>query len=322
MTRIVRVQRTGGPEVLEFFEVDVPPPARGEVQLKHTALGLNFIDVYYRSGLYPTALPMTPGQEGAGVITAVGEGVTGFAVGQRVAYAGALGAYADVRNLSAERLVHLPDFIDDVTAAAVMLKGMTADMLLKRVQQTKPGDTVLFHAAAGGVGQLATQWARALGAIVIGTVGSRQKAALAARHCHHVIVTSEGPWVDQVKALTGGRGVDVVFDSVGKDTVPQSLEALRNRGLLVSFGQSSGKPAPLDLVALGGLRSLFVTRPSLHGWTHARAELEQSAASLFAALQAGHVKPDAPRLFPLAEVAAAHAALEGRQTTGSVVLRP
>ncbi len=322
MARIVRIHRTGGPEVLEHEEMTLPPPGPGEVQLKQTALGLNFIDVYYRSGLYTPPLPMTPGQEGAGVITALGSGVAGFAVGQRVAYAGALGGYADVRNVRAEVLVRVPDGIDDVTAAAVMLKGMTADMLLNRVQQTKRGDVVLIHAAAGGVGQLATQWARHLGATVIGTVGRAEKAVLAAKNCHHVLVTGEGPWVEKVRALTGGKGVDVVFDSVGRDTVPQSLDALRSRGLLVSFGQSSGRPEPLDIVSLGGLRSLFITRPSLHAWNHTREELERASASLFSVLTSGAVKVSAPTTFALAEVAKAHRALENRETTGSVVLIP
>jgi len=322
MARIVRIHRTGGPEVLELEEASVSPPGAGEVQLEQTALGLNFIDIYYRSGLYALPLPMTPGQEGVGVITALGSGVAGFEVGQRVAYAGAIGGYADVRNIRADVLVHVPDAIDDVTAAAVMLKGMTADMLLNRVQQTKRGDVVLVHAAAGGVGQLATQWARHLGATVIGTVGRPEKAALAAKNCHHVIVTAEGPWVEKVRELTGGKGVDVVFDSIGKDTVPQSLEALRSRGMLVSFGQSSGKPAPLDIVSLGGVRSLFVTRPSLHGWNHTRDELERAAASLFSVLTSGAVKVSPPMTFALAEVAKAHRALEGRETTGSVVLIP
>lgn len=321
MSRAIRVHRTGDASVLQLDDVEVPPPAPGEVQVKHTALGLNFIDVYYRSGLYPAPLPMTPGQEAAGVVVSVGDGVKDLPVGTRVAYAGALGAYADVRNVPASVLVKIPDGIDDVTAAAVMLKGMTAHMLLFGVRETRRGDTLLFHAAAGGVGQLVTQWARHVGATVIGTVGSAEKAELAKKHCDHVIVLGEGDWVEKVKALTG-RGVDAAYDSIGRDTLLQSLESLRNRGMLVSFGQSSGKPPPLEMAMLGGMRSLFVTRPSLHAWNHERAELELRATALFDVLSSGAVKLSAPTQFKLADVAEAHRALEGRKTTGSVVLIP
>lgn len=321
MPRAIRVHSPGDASVLQLDEVEVPPPAAGEVQVKHTAIGLNFVDIYFRTGLYAAPLPMTPGQEAAGVVVSVGEGVTGFTAGTRVAYAGVMGAYADVRNVKAERLVSLPDGIDDVTAAAVMLKGMTAHMLLQGVRETKRGDVVLIHAAAGGVGQLATQWARHLGAMVIGTVGRAEKVELAKQGCDHVLLTN-GDWVEQAKALTGGRGVDVVYDSVGKDTFMGSLDALRSRGMLVSFGQASGKPPPLDVVALGGMRSLFVSRPALHAWVHERAELEQRANALFDVLRSGHVKVAAPQQFKLADVAEAHRALEGRKTTGSVVLIP
>lgn len=322
MSLVLRVHEVGSAEVLTVEDVAVPPPGPGEVQLRQTAVGLNFIDVYFRTGLYPAPLPFVPGQEGAGVVTALGEGVAGLRVGQRVAYAGLAGAYAQVRNAAAARLVALPDGVDEVTAAAVMLKGMTAEYLLNRCRPVGPGDFVVFHAAAGGVGTLATQWARHLGATVIGVVGRREKAALAARYCHHVIVLAEEDLVARVQELTFGLGAHVVYDSVGKDTVPASLDALAPRGTLVSFGQSSGKPAPLDLVALGGPRSLYVTRPSLHAYTHTRAELEQSAAALFDVLQRGVVKVEPPRTFPLAEAAAAHRALEARETTGSVVLLP
>ncbi len=322
MSHAIRVHAVGGPEVLRYEPVEVPPPGPGEVQLRHTAIGLNFIDVYHRTGLYPQPLPFVPGQEAAGVVTALGEGVDALQLGQRVAYAGLGGAYAQVRNAPAARLVALPDEVDDVTAASVMLKGMTAEMLLRRCRPVGPGDTVVFHAAAGGVGQLATQWARHLGATVIGVVGRREKAALAARACHHVIVLAEEHLVARVKALTHGVGAQVVYDSVGKDTVPASLDALAPRGMLVSFGQSSGKPAPLDLVSLGGLRSLYVSRPALFAYVATRAELELSAGALFEVLRAGHVKVEPPRTFALADAAAAHRALEARETTGSVVLLP
>lgn len=322
MPSAIRVHAVGDASVLQREEVEVPPPGPGEVTLRHGAIGLNFIDVYHRTGLYPQPLPFIPGQEGAGVVTAVGEGVTSLRVGQRVAYAGLGGAYAELRNAKAERLVALPDEVDERTAASVMLKGMTAEFLLRRCRPVGPGDTVLIHAAAGGVGLLATQWARHLGAKVIGTVGRAEKAVLAAPNCDHVLVLSEGPWVEQVKALTGGRGVDVAYDSVGKDTVASSLDALAPRGMLVSFGQSSGKPPPLELAALGGPRSLFVTRPSLFAYIATRAELEASAAALFSVLRRGVVKVQPPRTFALADVQAAHRALEGRETTGSVVLLP
>ncbi len=321
MTNAIRVTRTGGPEVLEWTTVEVPPPGPGEVQLRQTAIGLNFIDVYHRTGLYPLPLPFTPGAEGAGVVTALGPGVTSFTVGQRVAYAPVPGAYAQVRNAPAERLVALPDGIGDAIAASVMLKGMTAEFLLRRCRPVGPGDTVLFHAAAGGVGQLAIPWARHLGATVIGVVGRAEKVALAqAAGAHHVVLQAD--FVAQTKALTGGRGVDVVYDSVGKDTLPGSLETLRPRGMLVSFGQASGKPAPFELGTIGGPRSLFITRPSLFAYVEARAELQASAVALFEVITRGVVKVPPPTTFPLAEAAQAHRALEARQTTGSVVLVP
>ncbi len=322
MPHAIRVHAPGDASVLQYEPVEVPSPGPGEVTLRHTAIGLNFIDVYHRIGLYPLPLPFVPGQEGAGVVTALGEGVSTLRVGQRVAYAGLPGAYAEQRNAKADRLVALPGDLDERTAAAVMLKGMTAEALLNRCRPVGAGDTVVIHAAAGGVGIIATQWARHLGARVIGTVGRAEKAAVAAPNCDHVLVLSEGPWVDQVKALTGGRGAQVVYDSVGQDTFLPSLDALAPRGTLVSFGQSSGKPAPLDILALGGLRSLFVTRPTLFAYIATRAELEASAAALFAVLRSGHVKLAPPRTFRLQDAQAAHRALEGRETTGSVVLLP
>lgn len=320
MSKAIRVHETGDASVMKVEEVEVPPPGPGEVQLRHTAIGVNFIDVYQRSGLYPLPRPFTPGQEGAGVVTAVGEGVT-LKTGQRVAYAGLPGAYSEVRNVKAERLIVLPPELSDSIAASVMLKGMTAHMLLKKVRPVGPGDAVLIHAAAGGVGLLATQWARHLGAKVIGAVGTPSKVALAQPNCDHVINLAEGAWVEKVKALNGGAGVQVAYDSVGKDTVMQSLEVLAPRGMLVSFGQSSGKPPPIDILSLGGARSLFLSRPSLHAWVQTRAELEESATALFEVLRSGAVKVNPPRTFALSDAAEAHRALEGRQTTGSVILR-
>ena len=322
MSKAIQVQQVGDPSVLKVVSIDVAPPGAAEVQVRHTAIGINFIDVYQRSGVYPLPLPFITGQEGAGVVTALGEGVTSFRVGQRVAYAGLPGAYCELRNVKAERLISLPDELDDVLAASIMLKGMTAEMLLRRCRPVSPGETVLIHAAAGGVGLLATQWARHLGAKVIGAVGSPHKVPLAAPNCDAVISLAEGPWVEKVKALTSGRGVEAVYDSVGKDTFLQSLEALAPRGTLVSFGQSSGKPAPIEVLSLGGMRSLYLTRPTLHAYVHTRSELEHSAAALFAVVKAGHVKVKPPQLFPLAEASEAHRALEGRQTSGSVVLVP
>lgn len=323
MSHALRVHAVGGPEVLTWQAVEVPPPGPGEVQLEHRAIGLNFIDVYHRTGLYPLPLPFTPGQEGAGVVTAVGPGVTTVSPGQRVAYAGLAGAYAERRNAPAERLVALPDAIDFDTAAAVMLKGMTAEFLLNRCRPVGPGDTVVFHAAAGGVGQLACQWAKHLGARVVGVVGRRDKVALAqAAGCDAVVCLDGEDLVARVQALTAGKGAQVVYDSVGKDTLLQSLDCLAPRGTLVSFGQSSGTPPPLELAKLGGLRSLYVTRPSLFAYVATRAELEGSARALFAVLTEGAVTVSAPRRFALRDAAQAHRALEGRETTGSVVLVP
>ncbi|MCA2981338.1 MAG: quinone oxidoreductase [Myxococcaceae bacterium] len=319
----VRVHAVGGPEVLTWAQEPAPLPGPGEVQLRQTAIGLNFIDVYLRGGLYPTPLPFVPGQEGAGVVTRLGPGVEGLKVGTRVAYAGVLGAYATTRTLPAERLVPLPDGLSELTAAAVMLKGMTAEYLARRAHQVRPGETVVVHAAAGGVGQLLCQWARHLGATVVGVVGSEEKARVASGcGAEHVVVLPRQSLVDEVRRLTRGRGADVVYDSVGRSTLDASLDALRPRGLLVSFGQSSGLPAPVSLAALGGARSLFVTRPSLHAYIHSREELEASAAALFDVLALGVVRVTEPTRFPLADVAQAHRALEARQTTGAVVLVP
>lgn len=319
----VVVHAPGGPEVLRLEPRALVEPGPGEVQLRHTAIGLNYIDVYHRTGLYPLPCPFVPGQEAVGVVTALGPDVSGLRVGQRVGYVGLGGAYAQARNAPADRLLPIPDELDDVAAASVLLKGMTAEFLVRRCRPVGLGDTVVFHAAAGGVGVLATQWARHLGATVIGVVGGRAKVAVAAAHCHHVVALDAEPLVETVLRLTAGRGADVVYDSVGRDTFERSLACLAPRGMLVSFGQSSGKPPLLDVTeALGGARSLFVTRPSLFAYVATRAELEASAAALFSVLSEGTVRVPAATVLPLADVAAAHRALEARQTTGPVVLVP
>ena len=322
-SRAFRIHRVGGPEVLEEELVELAAPRPHEARVRHTAIGVNFIDTYHRSGLYPLPLPATLGSEAAGVIEALGAEVRGLTVGQRVGYAVAgPGAYADHRVLAADRLIPLPDAIDDVTAAGSMLKGMTAEYLVRRTYPVKRGDTVLLHAAAGGVGLIAAQWLKMLGARTLGTVGSEDKAALARAHgVDETILYRSEPWVARVKELTGGRGVDVVYDSVGKDTVGLSLDCLRPRGMLVSFGNASGKPDPIDLLTLGQKGCLYVTRPSLHVYNHDAAEMLASAAALFEVIASGTVKIS-PRTMPLAAVAEAHRLLESRSTTGSLVLLP
>ncbi|MGA9524945.1 MAG: quinone oxidoreductase [Myxococcaceae bacterium] len=321
MTHAIRVHAHGGPEVLHWEEVSLPPPGTGEVRVRHTAIGLNFIDVYLRTGLYASTLPMTPGQEAAGMVEEVGAGVTQLRPGDRVAYAGLTGAYAEARNAPAARLVKLPDDIPDEVAAAMMLKGMTAEYLLRRTRPIERGDTLVFHAAAGGVGLIASQWANALGAQVIGVVGSRHKAELALAHgCRHVVVTPEEDLVKRVRELTSGRGVPVVYDSVGKDTFMQSLDCLSPRGMMVLFGQSSGKVPPFDPGVLAQKGSLYLTRPSLAAYTATREELEESANALFDVVRKGLVRIDIRQRYPLREVARAHADLEARRTTGSTLL--
>lgn len=325
MPRAIRIHERGGPEVLRWDEVDVGAPGPGEVRLRHTAVGLNFIDVYYRSGLYQgPALPFVPGMEAAGVVEALGEGVTDLAVGDRVAYASPpLGAYSEVRRMVAHRLVKLPAEIDDRTAAAMMLKGMTAQYLLRRIGNIGPGDRILVHAAAGGVGLITCQWARHLGAEVIGTVGSDEKARLAAAHgCQHPIVYTREDFVARVKEITGGQGVKVVYDSVGRDTFMQSLDCLRPLGTLCSFGQSSGAIPPLDVSLLGAKGSLFLTRPTLMTYTASRQDLVATAEDLFAVVRSGAVTIDIKQTYPLANAGEAHRDLEGRKTSGSTVLLP
>jgi NADPH2:quinone reductase len=298
-------------------------PGPGEVRLRQTAVGVNFIDTYERSGLYQLPLPAVMGSEGAGVVEAVGPGVTSVKVGDRVVYQGLKGAYAEVRVVPTERVIHIPKGIDDKTAAAAFLKGLTAYYLLRRTFKVEKGHTILFHAAAGGVGQIACQWARALGATVIGTVGSDSKVALAkANGCHHVINYVSGNFVDEVRAITGGVGVDVVYDAVGKETFPGSLDCLKPLGTWVSFGQSSGVPPPFPILLLLQKGSIYATRPTIAHYLAKRSDLEAAAAELFAVIADGRVKVQIGQTFPLKDAAAAHRALESRKTVGATVLIP
>ncbi|ARJ66433.1 quinone oxidoreductase [Magnetospirillum sp. ME-1] len=320
----IRIHQPGGPEVMVWEEVEVGTPATGQVLLRHTAVGLNYIDVYHRTGLYPAPLPFTPGLEGAGVVEAVGDGVTEFKTGDRVAYANPpLGAYAEMRLMPADRLVKLPDGIDDRQAAAMMLQGMTAQYLLRRTYPVQKGDTILIHAAAGGVGLLVCQWAKHLGATVIGTVGSEEKAELARAHgCDHPILYKSEDFVARVREITKGEGVPVVYDSVGKDTFLKSLDCLRPLGMMVSFGQSSGKVEPLDTGLLAAKGSLFLTRPSLMAYTAKRSDLVDSANQLFEVVQKGAVKVEINQTYALRDAPRAHGDLEARKTTGSTLLLP
>lgn len=325
MSKAIRLYKTGGPEVMRWEEVEIGKPGPGEVHLRQTAVGLNFIDIYHRTGLYPLGeLPATPGMEAAGVIVATGEGVDDFSPGDRVAYAGLPpGAYAEERLIPAHRLVRLSDAISDQQAAGMMLQGMTAQYLLRSTFRIKKGDTILFHAAAGGVGLIACQWARHLGATVIGTVGSPEKAALAKAHgCDYPLLYREEDWVSRVKEITDGKGVSVVYDSVGRDTFMKSLDCLRPLGLLVSFGQASGPVAAFDPGILAAKGSLFLTRPTLMTYTAERDDLLTSAAELFEVVQSGAVKIEVNQTYPLCEVAQAHKDLEARKTKGSTVLIP
>lgn len=323
MTEAIRVHEVGGPEQLRHESIQLPEPGPGEVHLRQTHIGVNYIDVYFRTGLYPAgSLPFTPGLEGAGEVVAIGEGVTALRPGQRVAYAGGpLGAYAAERIIPAERLVPLPEGISNEQAAAMMLKGMTAHMLLQQVHAVQPGERVLIHAAAGGVGLMLCQWARHLGATVIGTVGSPEKAELAEAHgCQHPILYREQDVLERVKALTGGEGVGVAYDSVGADTLMISLACLARRGMLVSFGQSSGKPPAIEVGQLAAGGSLFLTRPSLFDYIGTAEALQSTAAAVFEVVQQGALKVQIGQRLPLADAAAAHRALESRQSTGSTVL--
>lgn len=323
MTHAIRIHQTGGPEVLTRDEVEVGSPAPGQARIRHTAIGLNFIDTYHRSGLYPIPLPAILGSEGAGVVLEVGAGVTEVTPGDRVAYAGPIGAYAEERLVTAHRLVPLPADVDDRVAAAAMLKGMTAQYLLRRTHRVEAGETILLHSAAGGVGLIAAQWAKSLGATVIGTVSTDAKAALAREAgCDHVVVTSREDFVARVKEITGGAGVRVVYDAVGKDTFDGSLDCLAPLGLMVSYGNASGPVPPVSPLLLAQKGSLFLTRPTLMTYTARREDLLATAADLFAVVRSGAVKVRIEATYPLHEAAAAHAALEARRTTGSTVLLP
>jgi NADPH2:quinone reductase len=319
----LRIHAHGGPEQLRPEPLELAPPGPGEVRVAHTVIGVNFIDTYHRTGLYPLALPSSIGVEAAGVVEAIGAGVEGLSVGQRVGYASAgVGAYATHRNVPAARLLALPPHVSDELAAASMLKGMTVEFLTHRCFRVEPGMTVLWHAAAGGVGLLACQWLSARGVTVIGTVSTEDKAALARAHgCAHTIVTSREDFVARLRELAPDK-VPVVYDSVGKDTVHRSLECLAPRGLLVSFGNASGKPGPIDLLTLGQKGSLYATRPSLVSYVASRADLEASARALFDAVARGWVRPEVRHRHPLERAGEAHRALEARETTGSIVLLP
>ncbi len=322
MAHAIRIHETGGPEALRWEEVDVPDPGAGEAVIRQTASGLNFIDVYFRTGLYPApSLPATIGNEGAGVVEAVGDGVTEVAVGDRVAYCMSLGSYAERRVIASRLLVKVPDTISDAQAAAAMLKGCTVQYLIRRTHAVQAGETVVFHAAAGGVGLIACQWLKHLGATVIGTVSTREKAELVRAYgCDHPIVYTKEDVVERVKALTGGKGVPVVYDSVGKDTFKASLDCLQPRGLMVSFGNASGAVEPLAPGVLAAKGSLYLTRPTLATYTATRAELEETTAELFDVIGRGIVKIKVNQTYPLDRAADAHRDLEARRTTGSTVL--
>ena len=323
MPHAIRMYETGGPEVMRWEAVEVGAPGAGEVRVRTTAAGLNFIDTYHRTGLYPMPLPLTLGMEGAGVIEAVGPKVKGFKVGDRVAYANPIGSYAEVCLRPVARLVKIPAGVDDKIAASIMLKGMTAWYLIKRTYKVKKGDTILMHAAAGGVGQILCQWAKHLGATVIGTVGSDEKAALAKKAgCKHVIVTSKEDFVARVKAITKGKGVPVVYDGVGKDTFMGSLDCLAPRGYMVSFGNASGAVTQFNPGLLAAKGSLFLTRPTLFNYTATPEDLAAAARDLFAVVKSKAVRISINQTYPLKEAAQAHRDLEARKTTGSTVLLP
>jgi len=324
MAKAVRFHKTGGPEVLVLEDVAVGDPGPGQARIRHTAIGVNFLDTYQRSGMYPITLPSGAGNEGAGIVEAVGSGVSSVKPGDRVAYTGAPpGSYSEARLYAADRLVKIPDGITDEQAASIMLKGMTAQYLIHRTYAVKPGDTVLFHAAAGGVGLIACQWLKALGATVIGTVGSDEKAALAKAHgCDHTIVYTRENFLERVKAITGGKGLPVVYDSVGKSTWEGSLDCLRPRGMMVSFGNASGPVPPFNIIVLSQKGSLYVTRPTLVTYIASRTDLEETAKSLFDVVKSGKVKIEITARYKLADAAQVHRDLEARKTTGSVIMLP
>ena len=321
MTYAIRVHETGGPEVLKWEEVKVGDPGPGQVRLRQEAVGLNYIDIYHRTGLYPQPLPFIPGVEGAGVVEAVGADVTGLKAGDRVAYSGPIGGYAEERLIPADKLVKLPDSISTEQAGAMLLQGMTAHMLLRSVYQVKDGDTILIHAAAGGVGLIVCQWAKALGATVIGTVGSEDKAELARAHgCDHPILYKTQDFAVEVDRITNGAKLPVVYDSIGKDTFEKSLDCLAPKGLMVTFGNASGPVPPVEPGLLAQKGSLFLTRPTLFTYTATRAGLDEAATELFEVVASGKVKVEVKQRFALKDAAEAHRALEARQTIGSTVL--
>ena len=323
MTKAIRIHEFGGPEVLKYEDVEIGAPGPGQVRVRHNVIGVNFIDIYYRSGMYPAELPFTPGNEGAGVVAAVGEGVTAFKPGDRVAYAATLGSYAEERLIDAKFLVKLNDRVEDETAAAMMLKGLTAQYLLRRTYKVKSGDTILFHAAAGGVGLIACQWAKHLGCTVIGTVGSADKAELAKQNgCDHVILYREENFAERVKEITKDALCEVVYDGVGKATFPGSLDCLKPFGMFVSFGASSGPIDAFNIGILAAKGSLYATRPTLNTHTAGRETLDEISKSLFEAVKSGAVEIAIHKRARLSEVADVHRALESRQTTGATIMQP
>jgi NADPH:quinone reductase len=324
MTRAIRMHKTGGPEVMQLEEVAVPAPGAGEARVRHTAIGVNYIDTYHRSGLYPLPIPSGIGSEAAGVVEGVGPGVDFVKPGDRVGYCmGPIGAYSQARVVPADRLIPLPDDIPDKAAAALMLKGLTVQYLFRQTFPLKGGETILFHAAAGGVGLIACQWAKALGVTMIGTAGTDDKAAAAKQAgAAHVIVYTRENFVDRVKEITGGKGVPVVYDAVGKDTFPASLDCIAPRGMFVSFGNASGPIAAFNIGILAQKGSLYACRPTLATYTAKRADLLAMANELFALVRSGKIKADVRQEFPLAQAADAHRALESRKTTGATLLIP
>jgi NADPH:quinone reductase len=323
MAKAIRFHKQGGPEVLQYDDVQVGDPGPGQARIRHTAIGVNFLDTYQRSGLYPMQLPMIGGNEGAGVVEALGQGVTDLKPGDRVAYTGLPGAYADARLVPADRMVKIPEGITDDQAASMMLKGLTVHYLIHSTYAVKKGETVLWHAAAGGVGLIASQWLKALGVSVIGTAGSDEKCALAKAHgVEHVINYSRENFVERVMSITGGKKLAVVYDSVGKTTWEGSLECMRPRGLMVSFGNASGAVPPFPVTLLAGKGSLYVTRPTLGNYISTRAELVERANALFDVVKTGKVKIEPSKRYKLADTQQAHRDLEARKTTGSVVLQP
>jgi NADPH2:quinone reductase len=323
MAKAVRFHKQGGPEVMQYEEVPVGDPGQGQARIRHTAIGVNFVDTYQRSGLYPMQMPQVAGNEGAGVVEAVGPGVTELKAGDRVAYTGLPGSYCDVRVVPADRLVKLPEGISEEQAASMMLKGLTVHYLIHTTYPVKKGETVLWHAAAGGVGLIACQWLKALGVTVIGTAGSDEKAALAKAHgAEHVVNYSRENFVERVQSITGGKKVPVVYDSVGKTTWEGSLECLGPRGLMVSFGNASGPVAPVNLGILSTKGSLYVTRPTLATHIASRADLVARSNDLFNVVKNGKVKIETTKRYKLADAQQAHRDLEGRKTTGSIILQP